>query len=173
MRSALALVAAFSVCLSAAAVTLPAPPADGSALDELDQNLFQCRPADPLVQCRRRGRASERIAGEPVIEIVLSYRENTLVRSVFTFSEARLDQVVQQLSQQFGAPVAGREGLKAGMGGVFENRYFVWKRDGSAWFVEQYFERITDSGLWTMSEAELEVLLAERERQKVRGARDL
>lgn len=173
MRSTLALMATFPMCLSAAAETLPPAPADGSALDDLDRNLFQCRPADPLVQCRRRGQTSERIAGEPVIEIVLSYRDNTLVRSVFTFSEARLDQVVQQLSQQLGAPAAGREGLKAGMGGVFENRYYVWKQDGKAWFVEQYFERITDSGLWTMSEAELDALLAERERQKVRGARDL
>lgn len=173
MRSALALFAGLSVCLAAGAVTLPEAPANGSNLDDLDRNLFQCRAADELTQCRRRGKPSDQIVGEPVIEIVLSYRENILVRSVFTFSEAHLDLMVEQLSQQIGDPVAGSEGLKAGMGGVFENRYYAWRRDGKAWLVEQYFERITDSGLWSMSETELDTFFAERERQRVRGARDL
>lgn len=173
MRSALALAAGLSACLTAGAVTLPETPANGSTLDDLDRNLFQCRVADQLTQCRRRGKPSDQIAGEPVIEIILSYRENILVRTVFTFSEAHLDRLVGQLSQQLGVPVAGSEGLKAGMGGVFENRYYVWKRNGTTWFVEQYFERITDSGLWTISGDELEALFAERERQRVRGARDL
>ena len=165
MRSALALAAGLSACLTAGAVTLPEAPANGSTLDDLDRNLFQCRVADQLTQCRRRGKPSDQIAGEPVIEIILSYRENILVRTVFTFSEAHLDRLVEQLSQQLGVP--------AGMGGVFENRYYVWKRNGTTWFVEQYFERITDSGLWTISGDELEALFAERERQRVRGARDL
>jgi len=81
--------------------------------------------------------------------------------------------VVKQISQRLYEPVAESEALKAGMGGVFENRYFIWKKDGRAWLVEQFFERITDSALWSMSERELEALLAEREQQRVRGARDL
>ncbi|KPK34404.1 MAG: hypothetical protein AMJ66_03835 [Betaproteobacteria bacterium SG8_40] len=173
LKPVLAMAAGLCVCLSAGAVTLPEVPANGSALEDLDRNVFQCRAADQLTQCRRRGKPSDQIAGESVFEIVLSYRENTLVRTVFTFSEARLDQFVEQLSRQLGAPAAGSEGLKAGMGGVFENRYYVWNRGGKAWFVEQYFERITDSALWMMSDSELDRLFAERERQRVRGARDL
>ncbi len=173
IKPVFALVVGLSVCLSAGAVTLPDAPASGSKLDDLDRNLFHCRAADQLTHCRRRGKPTDQIAGEPAIEIVLSYRQNILVRTVFTFNEARVDQMVERLSQQLGAPVAASEGLKAGMGGVFENRHFIWKRDGKAWFVEQYFERITDSALWVTSETELDTLFAERDRQRVRGARDL
>jgi len=173
MRSILVSVASAFACLTAGAVTLPQAPGNGSVLAELDRKLFQCRSVDRHTQCRRRSKEAERIEAEPITEIVLFYRDDKLVRSVFTFSEAHLDRLVQQLSQRLGAPIPGSERLKAGMGGVFENRYFIWKRDGHAWFVEQFFERITDSGLWTMSESELDTLLAERERQRVRGARDL
>ena len=56
---------------------------------------------------------------------------------------------------------------------MFENRYLIWRDDGRAWMVEQFFERITDSGFWSMSETQLDALLTERERERVRGARDL
>lgn len=173
MRATFAVVAAMCVSVTAGAVTLPEAPAGGSTLEDLDQNRFQCRAENQQTQCRRRGNPADRIEGEPVTEIVLFYRDNRLVRSVFSFSEAHLDQLVRQLTLLLGAPVAGNERLKAGMAGVFENRYYLWKHNGRAWFVEQFFERITDSGLWRMSEAELDALLGERERQRVRGARDL
>jgi len=165
--------ASYALCCAAGAVTLPQAPADGSALSDLDRESFQCRSADRHTQCRRPGKAADRIESESVTEIVLFYRDDQLVRTVFAFNEAHLDQVVKQISQRLYEPVAESEALKAGMGGVFENRYFIWKKDGRAWLVEQFFERITDSALWSMSERELEALLAEREQQRVRGARDL
>ena len=173
MRSNLIALAGLFVCLTAGAVTLPEAPVSGSTLDSLDRNVFQCRPVDQGTQCRRPGRGTDRIEEEPVGEIVLFYRDKVLARSVFTFSEGHFELLVQQLSRQLGIPVQESEGLKAGMGGGFENRYYVWKRNGGAWLAEQFFERITSSGLWTMSESELAALLAERERQRVRGARDL
>ena len=169
----LTLTAALLLCSAAAAVTLPEVPVTGSRLDRLDQNLFQCRATQNEAVCRRPGKPTERIGDEPVIEIVLFYRDGVLVRSVFAFDEGRSDALAQQLSGQLGTAIEGSELLKAGMGGVFENRYYVFKRDGRVWFFEQFFERIMNSGLWVMDDAEFAALLAERERVRVRGARDL
>lgn len=165
--------AAVLVCSAANGVTLPDVPAMGSRLEELDRESFQCRTSDEVIQCRRRGKETDRINDEPVSEIVLFYRNDSLVRSVFVFDEAHFSSLVRQLSDLLGAAVQGSEALKAGMAGVFENRYYVWKSDGSVWFAEQFFERVTDSGLWIMGEAEFRALQAERDRMRVHGARDL
>jgi hypothetical protein len=166
-------IAAVLVCSAANAATLPDVPAIGSRLEGLDRELFQCRTADRESQCRRRGKAADRINDEPVSQIVLFYRNDLLVRSVFVFDEAHFKSLVRQLSDLLGTAVQGSEALKAGMAGVFENRYYVWKRDGRVWFAEQFFERVTDSGLWIMVDAEFSALQAERERMRVHGARDL
>lgn len=160
-------------CWSAAAATLPQVPTTASRLANLDRNLFRCGTVENQAECRSQGRPAGRIAEEPVVAIVLFYRGETLVRSVFAFKEDQFDELVGRLTQQLGTPESGSEGLKAGMGGVFENRYYVWKLNGQIWFVEQFFERISTSGLWIMDAAEFEVLQAERESMRFRGARDL
>jgi hypothetical protein len=165
--------AALLACSAAGAVTLPEVPATGSRLEDLDRSRFQCRAGDRLTECRRPGKPADRIDDEPVIEIVLFYRDRTLVRTAFVFDERHFDALARKLSGPLGTPRQGSEGLKAGMGGVFQNRYYIWKRDGRAWFAEQFFERIISSGLWILDETELAVLFAEREQMRVRGARDL
>ena len=166
-------IAAVIVSSVASAATLPDVPALGSRLEDLDRESFQCRTVDLESQCRRRGNAADRVNHEPVFQIVLFYRNDLLVRSVFVFDEAHFKSLVRQLSDRFGTAVEGTEALKAGMAGVFENRYYVWKPDGRVWFAEQFFERVTDSGLWIMVDAEFTRLQAERERMRVHGARDL
>ena len=66
-----------------------------------------------------------------------------------------------------------REALNAGMGGTFENQYYIWRRDGRVWLLAQFYQRSTDSGLWMMNEAQFDALMSERERRKVRGVRNL
>lgn len=160
-------------CTVASAATLPDAPSAGSKLEALDRNLYQCVSTDQGSECRRKGNQADRIATEPVIEIVLFYRDDTLVRSVFAFGEAHLEALVEQLSGELGTPQQGSELLIAGMGGVFENRYYTWRLNGHVWFVEQYFERVTSSGLWRMDAAEFAAFQSERDRVRVRGARDL
>lgn len=164
---------ALLVCGSATAATLPQVPAVDGRLGDLDQSAFQCRKVDNGVECRREGRPTDRIAKEPVMTMVLLYRDEALVRSVYAFTEEHFDELVGRLTDQLGNPKSGSEGLIAGMGGVFQNRHYVWKLDGRVWFVEQYFERIATSGLWVMDDAEFAALQAERESMRFRGARNL
>lgn len=162
-----------AVAAAAGPVSVPQVPDFGSGIDSLDRNRYSCRVADSATACRRRAESGDGIEQEPVIEIVLFYRQDRLVRSVFAFDEARLDPIVAALSARLGSPVRSREGLMAGMGGVFDNRHFVWQRDGRVWFVEQFFERIISSALWIMSDAEFAALQAERASARVGGAREL
>ena len=169
----LAAAIALLACWAVTAATLPQAPAAGSRLDALDKTSFNCRALESGVECRRQGRSAERIAEQPLITMVLLYRDEVLIRSVFTFKEEQFEQLVGRLTEQYGTPDSGSEGLKAGMGGVFKNHYYVWKLNGRVWFVEQYFERISTSGFWLMDEAEFTALQAERESMRFRGARDL
>ncbi len=175
LAAAIALLACWSAtaATAATAATLPQVPAAGSRLVELDKSSFNCRAVESGVECRAQARPADRIAEQPVIAIVLFYRDGMLVRSVFAFKEEHFEQLVGRLTEQHGTPDGGSEGLKAGLGGVFENRYYVWQLNGPVWFVEQYFERISTSGLWLMDEAEFAALQAERESMRFRGARDL
>ncbi|UCH48010.1 MAG: hypothetical protein JSU95_18575 [Betaproteobacteria bacterium] len=168
-----AAIIALLACWSATAATLPQVPEAGSRLGDLDKSSFKCRTIESLADCRREGLAADRIAEESVRTIVLFYRDGVLVRSVFTFTEQHFEELVGRLTEQLGTPESGSEGLKASMGGVFQNRYYVWKLNGRVWFVEQYFERVATSGLWVMDEVEFAALQAERESVRFRGARDL
>jgi hypothetical protein len=161
------------VLLGVAAAALPDAPALGSSPDGLDSSTFQCSSHERVLRCERPGREGENVAGIAVIAVVLFYRDGSLVRSVHVFDEQGYDEVVHGLSKQLGVPEPHTESLKAGMGGVFENRQRIWRRDGTVWMFEQYFERILHSGLWRMHESEYEKLLTARERVTVRGARDL
>ncbi|MGD8789848.1 MAG: hypothetical protein PVH05_10200 [Burkholderiales bacterium] len=168
----LALAGVITLAISHAA-GLPEVAASNQRLDSVDHDQFECTGTQTDSECRRRGVAAVQIGGEPVTEMALFYRDGLLVRSVFVFSESRFDPVVANLTAQLGTPRLGTELLKAGMAGVFENRYGVWKRDDQVWFVEQYFERVTSSGLWRMDASEFAAFQAERDRTRVRGARDL
>jgi len=143
------------------------------ALAAVDHSVYQCERIDQGTQCRRKGNAADRVAGAAVTEIVLLYRNGTLVRTAYAFNEAEFDALIGELSATFGPPTQGREMLRAGMAGVFENRYCIWRRSDEVWFAEQFFERVTNGGLWHMDAAELAALLAERDRSRVHGARDL
>ena len=166
--------------ISAVATALPAisaqplhMPAVVSTLAAVDRTVYQCENIAQGTECRRRTDPAENIAGEAVMEIVLFYRSGTLVRTVFAFSETDFDKMASQLTAVLGAPTPGHELLKAGMAGVFENRYYVWMDSDQIWFAEQYFERVTTSGLWHMDAAEFDALQTERDRARVHGARDL
>jgi hypothetical protein len=148
-------------------------PAVIGTLAAIDRGVYQCERTGQDTECRRKGSPAERIAGEAVTEIVLLYRGPVLVRTVFAFSEADFDTLADQLTAALGPPESGHESLKAGMAGVFENRFYVWTSDDQVWFAEQYFERVTTSGLWHMDAAEFAAFQVERDRARVHGARDL
>lgn len=155
------------------AAGIPPLPDVGSGIDQVDQTLFKCQADGSETRCARPGTALDLVAGERVIEVVLFYRAGKLFRSVLVLDERRYDHIVAGLSHQLGAGEQAREGLKAGMGGIFDNRQQIWRRDGHVWMLEQYFERIIHSGLCVTNEAQFETLMAERERMRFRGARDL
>jgi hypothetical protein len=173
--AAVALCACFTVWAASAAelLALPHMPSAGSMLDALDRTFYRCEQHASQVECRRRGDAADRVVGEPVIEIVLVYRQGVLVRSAITFNEQNFNAVADKLSLTLGSAAQGGEALNAGMGGSFENQYFIWQRAGRAWLLEQFYQRITHSGLWMMNETEFDALMSERERSKVRGVRNL
>ena len=152
---------------------LPDLPAAGSMLGALDRNDYHCEERDGGLQCRRPGNAEDRVAGEQAAEIVLFYRRGRLVRTVVTLDEQHFRALAEQLSLSLGPAAQGDEALNAGMGGAFKNHYFMWRRDGRAWLLEQFFERIIHSGLWMMNDDEFDALMIERERRRVRGVRDL
>jgi hypothetical protein len=164
------------VCSTAGATELPAlpelPPA-GSSLDTLDRNVFRCEKRDSGNECRRAGETRDRVEGEPVVEIVLVYRQGLLVRSVIALDEQRFRALAERLTGSLGPADQGGEDLNAGMGGTFKNHFYLWRQGGRAWLLEQFFERIIRSGLWIMNRDEVDVLMTERERSRVRGVRNL
>lgn len=142
-------------------------------LAAVDRTQYQCQAVRQGTECRRKGDPADRIDGDAVTEIVLLYRNNTLVRTVFAFSEADFDTLADYLTTVLGPPKRGHELLKAGMAGVFENHYYIWTHGNQVWFAEQYFERVTTSGLWHMDAAEFAAFQAGRDRARRHGARDL
>jgi hypothetical protein len=148
------------------------PPA-GSMLDVIDRNIYQCEQRAGSAECRRPGDTFDHVEGEPAIEIVLVYRQGILVRSVVTLDEQNFHAVAEKLSVTLGRADRGGEALNAGMGGTFDNQYYIWRRDGRVWLLEQFYKRITDSGLWTLNVTEFDSLMSERERRRVRGVRDM
>jgi hypothetical protein len=170
---------ALCACFSAGATNLaqlpvlPDVPPAGSMLDGLDRTIYRCQQHADSVECRRPGGTADHVEGEPAIEIVLVYRQRVLVRSVVTFGEQHFNAIAGKLSVILGRAAREREALNAGMGGTFENQYYIWRRDGRVWLLEQFYQRITDSGLWMMNEAQFDALMSERERRKVRGVRNL
>jgi hypothetical protein len=173
--------AAIALCVYSAAVTsnpvqsplLPDVPPAGSRLDVLDRSIYRCEQRDDSIHCRRPGGAADHVVGEPAIGVVLVYRQDVLVRAVATFDEQRFNAVADKLSRSLGRTARESEDLNAGMGGTFENNYYIWRDDGRVWMLEQFFERITHSGLWSMDSNEFDALMDERERRRVRGVRDL
>ena len=179
MKSSMVAAAALCACFSAGATdlaespALPNMPSAGSMLDGLDRTIYRCELCADKVECRRPGDTADHVDGEPAIEVVLVYRQGVLVRSVVTFDEQNFNAVAEKLSVTLGRAAQGGEALNAGMGGRFENQYYIWRRDGRAWLLEQFYQRITHSGLWMMNGSEFDVLMSERERRKVRGVRNL
>lgn len=173
--AAVALCACFSARAtnSAELLALPHMPSAGSMLDALDRTIYRCEQRADSVECRRPGDAADYVEGEPAIEIVLVYRHGVLVRSVVTFDEQNFNAIAEKLSVTLGRAVRGGEALNAGMGGTFENQYYVWRRDRRTWLLEQFYQRIAHSGLWMMNGTEFDALMSERERGKVRGVRNL
>jgi len=179
MKSSMVAAAALCACFSAGATDLAESPAlpnmlsAGSMLDALERTIYRCERHADKVECRRPGDTADHVEGEPAIEIVLVYRQDVLVRSVVTFNEQNFNAVAEKLSVTLGRAIRGGEALNAGMGGSFENQYYIWRRDGRTWLLEQFYQRITHSGLWMMSGTELDGLMSERERRRVRGVRNL
>ncbi len=167
------------VCFTAAATNLPdlpqfpdLPPM-GSKLDVLDRNNYRCEQREDGLQCRRPGKAMDRVEGEPAKEIVLVYRRGILVRAAVALDEQQFRVLADRLSLSLGLATRGNESLNAGMGGVFKNHFYIWRHDGRSWLLEQFFERIIYSGLWIMNDEEIDVLMTEREQRRVRGVRNL
>jgi len=179
MKLSLVASVALCACLPAWAANLaelpalPNVPPAGSTFDALDRTIYRCEQCVDSVECRRPGDTADFVEGEQAIEVVLVYRQGAMVRSVVTFDEQNFNAVADKLSLTLGRAVRGGEALNAGMGGSFENQYYIWRRDGRAWLLEQFYQRITHSGLWMMSGTELDGLMSERERRRVRGVRNL
>ncbi len=147
--------------------------APGAPSGEFDLSAFACADAGGERLCRRSGDGTGSMEGATVRAIVLALRDGELARVSWAFDENAFDRVRRQLAQRLGPGEAGTELLKAGMGGVFPNRFVVWRHDGQVWLLEQYFERVIHSALTRMSPQEFDRLWSHRERLRVRGARDL
>ena len=179
MKCGVVAAVALCVCFSAGATNsadlpaLPDVPPAGSMLDVIDRNIYRCEQRTSGVECHRPGDTPDLVEGEPAIAIVLVYRQGVLVRSVVTLDEQHFHAVAKKLSVTLGRATQGGEVLNAGMGGTFDNQYYVWRRDGCVWLLEQFHKRIIHSGLWTMNATEFDALMSERERRSVRGVRDL
>ena len=179
MKPSVVAAVALCACFSAGATNsaglpaLPHVPSAGSMLDGLDRTIYRCEQRVESVECRRIGETADHVEGEPAIEIVLVYRQGVMVRSTVTFDEQNFNAVAEKLSVTLGRAARGGEALNAGMGGSFENQYYIWRRDGRALLLEQFYQRIAHSGPWTMSGTEFDALMSERERRKVRGVRNL
>lgn len=166
--------ATFWLCMPAVALDLPDLPNTGSQFAELDRSVYKCDARNEgLLMCRRAGEKTDRVAGNQVREIMVFYRGGLQVRSVVKVDEQRFSAIAEALTESLGNSEEDIELLNAGMGGAFENRYQIWRHDGRIWMLEQFFERIVYSGLWIMEDAELDTMLAERERRRVRGVRNL
>ena len=148
-------------------------PAVASTLAAVDRTVYRCESTAQATDCRRGADPAERLAGQRLTEIALLYRDGRLVRTTYVFNESGFDKIASELTAAFGTPMPGHELLRAGMAGVFENRYYIWEDGDQTWFAEQYFERVTTGALWHMDSAEFAALQAERDRSRVRGARDL
>ncbi len=157
----------------AGALDLPGAPPLGSSLDALDRSHFACAAAAPGSVCRYQPDSKLVLENQPARAVVLYYRGGVLARATVAIDETRFHALLGSLSATLGAGEERPEKLKAGMGGVFPNRIYVWRDRGRTVMLEQYFERVVYSGVSVMSDREFEALMTERDSSRVRGVRDL
>jgi hypothetical protein len=90
-----------------------------------------------------------------------------------TFDERNFEGLLQAIETRLGRGEVSSELLRAGMGGVFTNQLAIWRLPDKVVLLEQYFERVTQSAVSIMEPDAFAALMAARERQRVRGVRDL
>jgi hypothetical protein len=168
LPAALVLLAGSGICAG-----LPGFPAPGSELKSLDLSGYTCVRGAQELACRRPESGSAVLYQVPVTGNTLVFQDGALTRVSVAFSETRFDDVLGAMRADLGPGEEGSELLKAGMGGTFANRFAVWRQNGHVLLLEQYFGRVVTSALTQMTREEFTRLMAVRESQRVRGARDL
>jgi hypothetical protein len=159
-----------STALSAGLPDLPQP---GVGPQAIDLSAYVCDGDEAELSCRRALPGTVLLQGVPASERVLLFRAGLLSRVTEVFPEARFEEVRRGLAANLGTGKEGVELLRAGMGGTFPNRLQIWRGKGRVYLLEQYFERVRNSALSVMTEDEFGRLMTLRDRQRVRGARDL
>lgn len=163
------------VLLPAAAVAAEpwGVPALGSTLSSLRSEDYVCSADAGDTRCRLAGVAELSLYGVPARERVLTYRDGLLAQAHISFDESRFAQLLQVCESRLGRAEIFSERLRAGMGGLLTNQFAVWRRGDEVVLLEQHFERVTRSAVSIMAPAAFEELMAARDRQRVRGVRDL
>lgn len=161
------------VAVSGFCAGLPNLPAPGSPQQSLDLAGYACVRGTTERVCRRAEGGPATIYRVPLKQSIWVFRDGALVRASVAFDEARFDDVLRAMRAELGDGEEGAELLKAGMGGTFSNRFAVWRRNDQVLLLEQYFGRVVTSALTQMRAEEFERLMAVRESERVRGARDL
>lgn len=148
-------------------------PALGSPLEALDRSAHRCVAAQELLLCRVNDVGRLLVEEAPARGRILAYRGARLERVTTIVDEALFEQLLSALEYRWGPGARSTERLRAGMGGVFPNLMVTWRFEGRVVLLEQYYERVTQSAISLMEPVAFEACMSERDRQRVRGVRDL
>lgn len=143
----------------------------GSALGELDRSAHGCKPAGRVTVCRPEGGLLH--LGVPVREMTLEYRDELLGTIRIVFDENQFQTLAHRLGVELGPGESRDERLRAGMGGIIDNRILVWRSNERIVMLEQYSAKVTLSSLRYSTLTAFDDLMRERNRRRIRGLRDL
>ncbi len=143
----------------------------GSAIGALDRSRYVCATVEIQARCRQA--SSGELFEVPTREQTLIYLDGRLDQVHTAFDEDRFEQMLQALEARLGRGELSTELLRAGMGGVFPSRLAIWRLDDEIVLLEQYSDRITRSAIWIMGPGSFAEMMSARDRQRVRGVRDL
>lgn len=166
-----AVVLAGSLFLAVADAPLASIERIGSTLGELDRSANACKPAGRVTVCRPWGDITH--LGLPAREMALEYRDEHLATIRIIFDESRFPVLADRLRDVLGPGESRDERLRAGMGGVIDNRILVWHSNGRVVMLEQYSAKVTLSSLRYSTLSAFDDLMRERDRRRIRDLRDL
>jgi len=165
--------AALIPALAAAAAPWDEEPAPGSRFDTLDHQRYACAARADQIRCRLHPGQGIELGGIAALGRTLVYREDRLVSGCTLFDERRFGELLSSIEASHGPAEHSTELLRAGMGGVFSNALAVWRPEGKIVLLEEHFERVTQSAVCVMEPEFFSAQSAARDRQRVRGVRDL